>query len=242
MRELRDKANMTADEVSKCLKEKGFSIAGKTLSGYETGIRMLNADVFMALMEIYKCQNPLSDFSFVEVDYSIPTDDEWEMIEKYRKLDDFGQETVNIVLDRETQRRELNQPKPVEREKTVPSRIINYFGRLASAGTGQVMFDMPPADEMEIPNIPEYKKVGYAIGVNGDSMEPKFSDGDILLVEVTSVIDVGEIGIFNVNGECFVKKRGKTELISLNPKRKSIPLNEESRCMGKVIDKYKKNS
>lgn len=114
LQELRNKSGMTADEVSKHLEKRGFTVNLKTISGYETGSRMPNADVFMALMAIYKCQNPLSEFSFVEVDYSIPSDDEWEMIEKYRGLDDFGRETIEIVVDRETQR--VQQIRAVEEQ------------------------------------------------------------------------------------------------------------------------------
>lgn len=240
LKEIRSRTGMTAEDVSMRLKENGFEIAGKTISGYETGKRMPNADVFMALMTIYKCQNPLNEFSFVEVDYTIPSDDEWEMIEKYRLLDDFGRDTINIALERETQRIEQLKNMENKAQITIPNRIINYYYRLASAGTGQIIFDMPPSKKIEIPNIPKYKKVDYAIGVNGNSMEPVFSDGDILLVEMTNNIDVGEIGIFTVDEECYVKKLGQGELISLNPDYNNIPLDETARCMGKVLDKYEK--
>ena len=100
-----------------------------------------------------------------------------------------------------------------------------------------IIFDMPPTKRIEIPAIPEYRKADYAIGVNGNSMEPVYHDGDTLLVEMTDTVEIGEIGIFLVNGESYVKERGKTELISLNPESKNIPLNEDARCLGKVIGK-----
>lgn len=68
-------------------------------------------------------------------------------------------------------------------------------------------------------------------------MEPVYHDGDTLLVEMTDSIEIEEIGIFLVNGESFVQKLGKTELISLNPNSDNIPLNESARCMGRVIGK-----
>lgn len=124
-------------------------------------------------------------------------------------------------------------------EHTVPAatRMINYYYLLASAGTGQIVFDMPPTKRIEIPATSEYRKADYAIGVNGNSMEPVYHDGDTLLVEMTDHVEIGEIGIFLVNGESFVKKRGKTELISLNPEYSNVPLTENSRCMGRVIAK-----
>lgn len=173
---------------------------------------------------------------------------EIEYIRKYRSLDSYGQETVSYILDRETARvkslqeqitciENLRASVPKDNLNTPQMRMVNYYYRLASAGTGQIIFDMPPTKRIEIPDILKYKKADYAIGVNGNSMEPVYYDGDMLLVEMTENIEIGEIGIFSVNNECFVKKLGKNELISLNPDYDNIPLNETAHCMGRVIDK-----
>lgn len=115
-------------------------------------------------------------------------------------------------------------------------REINYYYRTASAGTGQIIFDAPPSKTIAIPNIPSYKNVNYAIGVNGDSMEPLYYDGDTVLVEITDQIYDNTIGIFYVNGECYIKLYKDHKLISANKKYPDIPLTEDSRCLGKVID------
>lgn len=176
---------------------------------------------------------------------------EIEHIKKYRSLDDHGKETVNIILERESERTQLlriaySTIEPLKKQfyttaedstKKVSTRLINYYYRLASAGLGQILFDMPPTKRIEIPDLPEYRKADYAIGVNGNSMEPTYSDGDMLLVEMAEEIAIGEIGIFTVNNECFVKKLGNQELISLNPEYPNILLNETTKCMGRVIGK-----
>ena len=59
----------------------------------------------------------------------------------------------------------------------------------------------------------------------------------MLLVEMTENIEIGDIGIFRVDNESYVKKLGETELLSINPAARNIPLNETAKCMGKVIDK-----
>ncbi len=120
-------------------------------------------------------------------------------------------------------------------------RIINYFFHLASAGTGQIIFDAPPTKRIEIPDIPDYKKVDYAIVINGNSMEPLFYDVDMLLIVMTEDIVIGDIGIFRVDNESYVKTLDETELISLNPDAKDVLLNENTRCMGKVIEKLPNN-
>lgn len=166
------------------------------------------------------------------------------LIRKYRLVSEHspdGASVVDTVLDREysmaKQLKEQKEHMEESESEKAPIRIINYYYRLASAGTGQILFDMPPTKRIEIPDLPEYRKADYAIEVNGNSMEPTYHDGDTLLVEMTEQIEIGEIGIFSVNNECFVKKLGQGELISLNPKATNIPLNETARCMGRVVGK-----
>ncbi len=60
------------------------------------------------------------------------------------------------------------------------------------------------------------------MSINVNSMEPVYHDGDTLLVEMTDSVEIGEIGIFLVNGESYVKEHGDDELRSLNPKSKNI--------------------
>lgn len=64
-----------------------------------------------------------------------------------------------------------------------------------------------------------------------------FHDGDHVLVRSQETVDVGEIGIFVINGDAYIKKLGKGKLISLNEKYKPIPLrNDDSiHCCGKVL-------
>ena len=179
-----------------------------------------------------------------KVEYS-----EMEHMKKYRSLDPYGQETVSYILDREAKRAaeliELKEKLPnvlIEaQENHNPIRYISYHQRTASAGNGQVVFEDMPVDRIAIPDIPKYKRVSYAIGVNGQSMEPLYNDGDILLIEPTCQVDIGEIGIFIVDGEAFVKKLGNGELISLNKGYPNIAWTEYSNCMGRVVDKLHNN-
>ena len=241
LKKLRETNCMTRKESADKLKELGIDISDKTLYGYESGRNSPNADMFLALCQIYKCNNVMETFSD-SVDDILFTNEEWGIVEKYRFISDHspeGKETVDYILNREfkiAQTLQENNAATVS-DTAAPIRLINYYYRLASAGTGQILFDTPPTKRIEIPNIKEYQHVDYAIGVNGKSMEPTYKDGDTLLIEVTEEINVGEIGIFLVDGECYVKKLGEKELISLNPAYRNVPLNETARCMGRVIRK-----
>ena len=66
-------------------------------------------------------------------------------------------------------------------------------------------------------------------------MEPTYRDGDMLIVEKADELEVGEIGIFTLDGEGYVKMLGHGELISLNPEYNAIPMDESIMLNGRVI-------
>lgn len=214
-----------------------LGIKANTISNWEKGRTEPDIDTFVKLCDIYEidCASLLSDvYAFKRISNDISLS-EYNLIKKYRDLDDHGQETVSYILDRELKRTQQLEKTAAETQRS-NIRIIQYYQKLASAGNGQVIFEDMAVDRIEIPDIPEYKRVSYAIGVNGKSMEPLYYDGDILLVEPTCQIDIGEIGVFIVGNNAYVKKLGESELISLNKGHRNIPLTEDSKCMGRVVD------
>lgn len=163
------------------------------------------------------------------------------IIKKYRSLDPYGQETVNYILDREyTRTSELNKKDSRIKElETInalppaPRRIYTYLHKIAAAGVG-FYFDDIPTDTIE---APYRENADFIVGVNGDSMEPTYSNGDLVYVEKCQIVEPGEIGIFIVNNECFIKEAGHDELISHNKKYKPIPGTEHIICVGRVLGK-----
>lgn len=246
------------DRLKEARLNKGFTqeqvaekigVAKSTFTGYEKGNSEPNMFTISQIMNILKVDanflwqdemdalggNPM------QVKYN-----EMKLLEKYRSLDDFGRETVDLVLDREVKRKETFSYKDtimqhINETSVSPAakiRYIHYYQRLASAGTGQFVFNNLPVDMIAIPDIPKYRKVQYAIGVNGHSMEPDYKDGDIVLVAPDIEVVFDDIGIFIENTDAYIKKRGKDELISLNPEYENIPLTNQTRCLGLVVDKY----
>ncbi|MFQ3801732.1 XRE family transcriptional regulator [Staphylococcus xylosus] len=96
---------------------------------------------------------------------------------------------------------------------------VNVNGYV-SAGTGETLVDdieftvnypagvVPPHD--------------FALQINGDSMEPLFEHKEIIFVEENTSINSGQLGVFVVDGEAYVKKvfiyQDHIRLVSLNPK------------------------
>ena len=240
LREIREATGMNKKEFAQYL-----GLKYTTYNNYETEAREPASDFLILISEKFDVSIDyllgLKDESEILHSYQLKAG-EYEHIKKYRSLDPYGQETVNYILDREAARTAALNEKDVLiaqlQTKPTNTRIIQFYQSLASAGTGEVIFEDMPVDRIEIPDIPEYKRVSYAIGVNGHSMEPLYYDGDMLLIEPTCQVDIGEIGIFIVGDKAYVKKLGNGELISLNAGYDNIPLTEDSKCMGRVVDKY----
>ena len=68
-------------------------------------------------------------------------------------------------------------------------------------------------------------------------MEPTYYDGDKLLVKKQSELNIGDIGVFIINGESFVKELGKDKLISHNKQYQDIHCSDYDNMttVGKVI-------
>ncbi|HHW5248646.1 TPA: XRE family transcriptional regulator [Staphylococcus aureus] len=137
---------------------------------------------------------------------------------------DIQNERTNDVIDLDDYKGDIIQETP-----------INGY---ASAGTGEQLFDEPRFKVNVKGYIPPHD---LALQVNGDSMEPMFENGEIIFVEKTHDIKNGQIGVFIINGEAFVKKvrveDDRLTLISLNKKYKDLHFyeNEGVKLVGKVI-------
>ena len=242
--------------TQKQLAEK-LNIGGTTVTGYEKDNSEPSMNTISKIMEILDVD---ANFLFQDESYET-TQKEKELSEKiknlakkYRDLDSFGRQTVDIVLDREITRvKELSNMKERMKElETSQATVIDIQPRLennarlieyhhsASAGTGVFILGSEGVDQLPIPDTQENRKVDYAIKVSGNSMEPDYNDGDIVLVSQKVELNHGDVGIFIINNDAYIKEYGETELISRNPDADNIIISEYDNivCMGKVVGKY----
>lgn len=129
------------------------------------------------------------------------------------------------------------QPEPEDDEPEQPLIKIMHSFYKVSAGRGFDLSGDEDWEEIEIPDTREARKADYALTIQGDSMEPIYYDGDMVLVKKQDAIDVGQIGIFVLDGAGYIKKYNKDRLISLNEEYDDILLKDYSdcRCDGRVI-------
>ena len=193
------------------------------------------------------------------------TADEISIVESYRRLDRWGQGLVEAVLAKEAERTDAMReqsgalPMPSVRKPSqllhTPPRTGRYVGeRLTggkrsislyelpvSAGAG-VYLDDSRAEPIRIPQGEATADADYALRISGDSMEPKYHNGDVILVQITDSVEVGELGIFLLDGCGFFKVYDGSRLLSLNPKYSPILLRDfaDVQCKGRVVGRLRK--
>lgn len=165
----------------------------------------------------------------------------YNFLKQYMELDYIGKCNIKNTLKQELDRiknleevkKQIEQLKNELANYCNPRVLYSYLQKIASAGTG-FYFDDIPSDTIEAPYC---KGADFVIGVNGDSMEPDYHDGDKLYIQKATSLSIGDVGIFTVWGECFVKELGEHGLISRNPEYDDIPESEDVRLIGRVLGK-----
>lgn len=178
------------------------------------------------------------------------------LVEDFRTLDAHGRDVVQAVLRLEADRvaggRTENTSEtaaqrilpPIQSETQLGKRKIAFYADLkASAGSGQYLSeDVAVADEIWIPDIDRTKDADFVVMISGDSMEPKFHNGDYLMVQACDSVEPGELGLFVADGEAYFKVYKGDCFESLNPAYQPIRLSQftDVRCYGRVIGRLKK--
>ena len=156
-------------------------------------------------------------------------------IKKYRALSEHGKKMADSFLDMQYEYEKEESMK----EESYPMIPKVLYGCSPSAGVGNYLPDDIDESAIMVPDTPKTRKADYVLKVDGKSMEPEYMDGDLVLVKKQDQVDIGEVGIYLVDGEALIKEAQNGYLRSLNPEFGNINLNENSEvhCMGKVIGK-----
>ena len=231
---------MFYDQLKQACKENGTSITavlkkigvGTANGTYWKNGSIPSSDIVVQLSEFL---NVSTDYLLKGIDSSMQqqrlSEIEQELINIFKQLSQNNKMRLlgkaEMLLELETEKEEKQQ----ERTLTITSSEYRV-----SAGRG-VLLDEESPTEITVPDTPEARKADFALTICGDSMEPIYHDGDVVLVRKMPSVEIGEIGIFYVDGGGYIKKYGGDRLISLNSAYDDILLNEntEIRCFGKVI-------
>ena len=111
--------------------------------------------------------------------------------------------------------------------------VTSWFPMPMSAGTGTPAGGDGP-EELELTKRPPCR-TSYVAPISGDSMEPTYHDGDKLFIRACEEIEVGQIGVFIMDGQQWVKQLGDGVLLSHNHAYAPIPMRDDIRCQGLVL-------
>ena len=230
IKEARQKNKLTQQALANKI-----GITAGAIGNYENGTSCPKEEILLALMDVlavdanYLFQDEMDSFAKGRNSNEInsPSQDWGEpILSAYATAARPRQDAVCTVLD-------IQYVAPYNRapeSEPIPFRISE---QPAAAGTGVYL---GPESFYEIyVNINTLPKDAiFGIPISGNSMEPKFHNGDIVLISKDEP-RIGEIGVFTMDGQGYLKKLGEDALLSLNGAYDPIPMDESIRCNGKVI-------
>lgn len=229
--ENRKQKGLSQQELAGLLSQQGFDVTLKAISKWEKDTREPGLRAFLALCKILDIGD-IYDTFIGENPYSIMdglNQEGKDKVREYAKILKasglFEPEVTNILPFR---KREI---------------YMDIFGDAVSAGTGNFLSDAPKESYEVGALVPD--NADFGVRISGDSMEPDYYSGEIAWIQKKDSLSNGEIGIFYLNGEAYIKKLSDgpegSFLISLNEKYKPIAIKESDsfKIYGKVVGKCK---
>lgn len=199
--------------LQKKLSQKDFAkkidVNEKTVSAWKKNNSLPPLD---KISNISDCSGVSIDFLLTREEKNSPTAeltaDEQELLTYYNELQDIDKgrvlgtakilaELTSSVADKPTVEEEPDEQETI---------FIEFATHKASAGTGEQLTDDPEGNFIEVVKNDTTLQAKFAIQIHGDSMEPEYNNGDIVLVKAKPQINTGQIGIFTVNDMGYIKK------------------------------------
>lgn len=173
----------------------------------------------------------------------------------YDRADARDQKLVDTVLEPyddgtipEQTIRPISSPlhAHVKRREEDGFNELTVYEEPTAAGFGNYLSAAPAEHTEQYPAGIIPHGTNYGVPISGDSMEPKFHNGSTAFVQSVPVIDDGEIGLFSLNGNSYIKQlvvdraNGSVRLHSLNPAYQDIEIHEGDYLytFGRVLGSY----
>lgn len=191
IQEVRKAHGVSLEGLGYLLSQYGIDMKQTGIGRWESGTVIPNAYQLMALSHIFQIEDPKTFFT------ESPTDADALNEEGLRKVREYKEDLIASGKYRPA-------PAPAAGSNVLKFREMPMSLLPVSAGPGAFLdennFELRrfPADE--IPDGAE-----FAIRISGDSMEPVYSNGQIIWVQLCKQLRPGEVGIFEYDGNGYVK-------------------------------------
>jgi transcriptional regulator with XRE-family HTH domain len=222
--EKRKQNHLSQADLAALLTKNGFKVSNKTISKWENGQCEPSPAVFIEICRILEIPD------IYEIFYGTNPHN------PVSKLNEEGQQKVFEYASLLYASGLFNKPTA----QIIPfERNLKLYYEPVSAGPGNFL----TSDHYELISVGKEVSADadFALHISGDSMEPRFIDGQIVFIHQQNTLENGDIGIFYLDGDAYIKKLQHDDtgifLISLNKKYDPIPVKEHSSftVLGKVV-------
>ena len=159
-----------------------------------------------------------------------------DLLRRYGVLNPYNRQVIMRQMDM------LHQ---MQEDTRKPRKIIRLFRNelAASAGPGETL-EATRGEEVYLFADQATETADEIIRVNGNSMEPTFMDGDLVLVKHASRVRPGEIGVFICGDTGYIKEYREDGLHSHNPAYAPLVFseNEPVHCVGRVLGRVREDA
>ena len=220
---LRKAAGLSQKDLASALAVHGVCVTNQAISKWENGQTQPNADQFLALCRALEVEDIAAAFL-------------GEGVGLTRELNDVGARKVREYADL---LRASGLYRRAEQSAENAQRILPLYSLAVSAGPGEFL----DSDDFEsvvvgadVPNAAD-----YGVRVAGDSMEPRYHNGQTVWVQRCRTLKPGEIGVFVYEDSAYLKQMlmdtDGLRLHSLNPAYGDIIIfnAEDLRVLGRAV-------
>lgn len=207
-----------------------IGVVGNAVSNWENGRSRPDVDLLpkickalgITLYELFDIDDPMLRH----------TKREQMLLEDYRSLEDEHKYIVD---------RTIQSCKHIESLRECPEiKELIHFSRSLAASIGDPTEFDDDGKPIYLYISPDVNRADCVFTVNGDSMEPRYNDGDLLLVQSypnCAKLKPGEVGAFIIGNETYVKQYQPDGLHSFNDNYPTMTFDDEQNvfCIGKVI-------
>lgn len=240
-------AHFIGEKIKDYRKQKGWTqlelgkkigMGKNAISNYEKGFRTPKKDTMFALAEAFNISiDDLFPPTSIKDTPQTAQNDRDELLEEL---------TTNYTkLDKQRKNKLVDTSRALVEERandTVEEELFEYhvYEKL-SAGIGTAYFEDRNYDTVYFDEEIDHDLASW---VYGDSMEPDYLNGSVVLIKGTGFDYDGAIYAVDWDGQSYIKKVYKEKdglrLVSLNKKYadKFAPYDEEPRIIGKIVGNF----
>lgn len=216
-------------ELAKQMTLAGSKTTQKSISKWETGMNEPSVTDFLLVCKLLDVEDIYMEYFGVNPHNPMTSLSEAGIA----KVKDY----VELLLATGLYNKKLADVTPIRRQ-------LKVYDTPVSAGVGNFLEDSEfvtvEVDDRVSDEI--FNAADFGIKISGNSMEPQYIDGQYAYIRSQDQLNSGEIGIFYLDGNVYIKKLQQSGkqclLVSLNSDYKPIKVSSSStfRILGKVLN------